>query len=148
MNERPSGEALDFQNEFPSGVLVEAHSLSATEMNGLQVWVLHSAVMCCIVLAGSCYWFDRRSCSISVCYAMIIVPSISTQFAPWRISLSYDPSTVSSRRAADGFHRRDDSSSVVALLVFCHPRVEFLVHKRSDFEWTSLSQQVSRLGFV
>eukprot|EP00913_Durusdinium_trenchii_P030392 g28469.t1 len=35
-----AGEALDFQNEFPSGVLVEAHSLSATEMNGLQGRVL------------------------------------------------------------------------------------------------------------
>ncbi|CAK9016622.1 Alpha/beta hydrolase domain-containing protein aho-3 (Abnormal hunger orientation protein 3) [Durusdinium trenchii] len=33
-------QALDFQNEFPSGVLVEAHSLSATEMNGLQGRVL------------------------------------------------------------------------------------------------------------
>lgn len=48
-------QALDFENLFPSGALVEAHSLSAAEMNGLQagycntmqqlsVFVDHSAV--------------------------------------------------------------------------------------------------------
>ena len=48
-------QALDFENLFPSGALVEAHSLSAAEMNGLQagygntmqqlsVFVEHSAV--------------------------------------------------------------------------------------------------------
>ena len=33
-------QALDFENLFPSGALVEAHSLSAAEMNGLQGRVL------------------------------------------------------------------------------------------------------------
>ena len=33
-------QALDFQNDFPSGVLVEAHGLSVAEMNGLRGRVL------------------------------------------------------------------------------------------------------------